>query len=176
LKNTPSLKRLSLGCGAISLESLEIIHQSAPYLESLVIQNLSVNISEIGDTIEPATFVTECTFKNISVSTFKIRIDLLIYIRKKYPGLSKLIYNVKDSDKANRDRTKLNNCGWIPLFQDLGSQLKTFGTSDGSQSKNPFKELDYFGCRIKNLKIWTLPKTHLAKLEQSQQVFFMYKR
>ncbi|KAI8882230.1 hypothetical protein K501DRAFT_273848 [Backusella circina FSU 941] len=173
LKNAPALTRLSLGFGIIPLKYLEIIHQNTPYLKSLIIQNVSVDGPEINDMIEPATSVTECIFTNVNVGTFKMRIDLLVYILKKYPSLSKFIYNVKESEQTDRNIDKLNECGWNPLFQGLGPQLKTFGTCGGNHSEAPFQELDHFGCRIENMKIWTLPITHLDKLAQSHQALYI---
>lgn len=170
LKNAPALTRLSLGCGMISLKNLEIIHQNTPHLRSLVVQNLSVENSEIGDKIEPATLVTECVFTNINAGLFKMRIDLLLYIIEKYPSLSKFVFDVTDRGAVDEDMVKLNENGWLALFQSIGYQLKTFGICDGYYVDDLFKELDKFDCRIEKLKLWTVPSAHLAELAQSQQI------
>ncbi|KAI8882219.1 hypothetical protein K501DRAFT_316166 [Backusella circina FSU 941] len=173
LKNAPALMKLSLGCGMISLKNLEVIHQNTPYLRSLVVQNVSVDGSEIDDMIEPAILVTECIFTNVNVGIFKMRIDLLVYILKKYPSLSKFMYNVADCGTVVEDIVKLNENGWLPLFQSVGSQLQTFGICDGYFIDNLFKELDKFSCRIEKLKLWTIPSTQLVELAQSQQTLYI---
>lgn len=162
LGNAPALRRLSFWPTSISFSDLNTLHTSLTRLESLEILHAKIDSLGFDQPIEPATFVTECNFKDIGITAPK---NMLEYIYNKYPNTSHLTCCVKNVVQ----HTQLVD-GWIELFQNLGNRFKRIRYFDEAYSTNLFETLDTYQCRLDYLHLVYFKQASIQKIVDSNQV------
>jgi hypothetical protein len=170
LKNAPALRNLTIGFDIIGLNDLEQIHTNAPFLHSIKVISMLLDDFDSVNQITPASWISECTFDDIPVTSMETETALLEYITKKYPNLSKLTYNVEYARMSDIDRSGLYRYGWSPLFRSLGPDLKELCIGQANRVTNLFETLDTFGAHLTCLTLRSkLSRSALDSLAQSKQ-------
>jgi hypothetical protein len=103
------------------------------------------------------------------------RIDLLVYVSKKYPNLTEFIFKNDNSRLDTSDIENLLKYAWTPFSKNLGPQLNKLCLDNRAQMNNLFETIDGFGCKIEHLEITNLAYSALAKIAESHQVHYIQK-
>ncbi|KAI8886578.1 hypothetical protein K501DRAFT_331192 [Backusella circina FSU 941] len=171
LINAPALKHLAIHNLELDFDSLEIIHSSLSDLKTLSLTGVDFPISFFPRPITPAISITECTIDLNNVRVTENRIDLLVYIRKKYPNLHKLSYHIDQFIVSDDEVKPLYNMGWIPLFMKFGPQLGTLSLDNNGFGDDLFPTLATFSCSIHHLQVNFITQASLTKLSKSLHSF-----
>jgi hypothetical protein len=117
-KNIPSLTTLDLTGLNADFNTLETIHNSLPKLESFKIYRCRFSDSVFRqENITPAMPMTTCVYDlaKIRPNTIETRLQLLKYMRRKYPNLTAFTFR-GNQITTGADMKELNDPGWKPLL------------------------------------------------------------
>ncbi|KAI8882492.1 hypothetical protein K501DRAFT_334032 [Backusella circina FSU 941] len=150
--NMQNLTTLVLNHLDVSFKVLDNMHDNLTQLVSLSLQHGTLTGSPLNlEKIQPANSVTECSFQLhiVRPDTNATRLNLLKYIRDKYPNMSSLSHDVKRlDDETEDDIEEINTHGWHPLFRQLGPQLKKVFFANYSYNSGLLGILDQCDCQI----------------------------
>jgi hypothetical protein len=93
LRNAPALEYLNITPGGVvMLSTLEAIHENAPSLKYLMIRTLSLGGSDLDYEVSPVPLITTFETEQLEQTFINAEYDLLDYIDKKYPNVTRLDY------------------------------------------------------------------------------------
>jgi hypothetical protein len=165
LKNTPVLTELRIGKCNISIADMDILHETAPLLQSLYINDANIDTDNARSLQSSSSVVLN--FKPvISMTTFSFSfhrennrprdvVDFFRVIRKRYTNLKKFEFNYIDESRENRGDEKLTLYKDIlqPFIQELGSSLKELSAFAIHDTQDLYKKLGEAKCQVQNLNI-----------------------
>jgi hypothetical protein len=169
LGNAPALTDLVLTDMTITFEDMDLLHEALPKLESLGLEVKSLTSTRLPSDISPATLITSFSFTAIGFVPVCRQAEWVDYIRHKYTKLTEFNYIFNPSGYYLTDGGERYREWFRPLFQQLGSQLKTLLLDAKRIPMNLFEILDNAGCQIQHLTLRSITPRFLDQLEKSNQ-------
>jgi hypothetical protein len=171
LASAPYLEKLKIANLRVTIDDLDSLHISLPYLQSLWLQAPQLRGGRPSTMVLPAASLRVLKVESLDVFFIQTQIALLQYASEKYTNLKELSYSSACFDFREEEMRILCRNGWIPLFMALGSGLKSVCIDSNGLPANIYQILDGVGCHLDGLYLEesTLRET-LEGFKQSRQI------
>ncbi|KAI8881457.1 hypothetical protein K501DRAFT_334707 [Backusella circina FSU 941] len=171
LTSAPYLEKLKIANLRVTIDDLELLHASLPYLQSLWLQAPQLRGNRLSTVVLPATSLKVLKVESSDVFFIQTQIAFLQYVSEKYTNLKELSYSSACFDFREDEMNTLCRNGWMPLFMTLGSRLKSVNIDSNGLPVNIYQILDRVGCHLDRLYLEesSLRET-LEGLKQSRQI------
>ncbi|KAI8881474.1 hypothetical protein K501DRAFT_274632 [Backusella circina FSU 941] len=175
LTNMPALKNLSIYNGTLNYNDLDIIHVDVPQLESFILFHTGFDTVELNEPIEnPATSLAHFSLKGSFTTENSTKLNILTYIAKKYPNMSRLELGMRFDFTDPAPGDKMMDHAWCRVFQILGPRLRTLDLYFGSKGGGKlFRVLDECHCQIQHFVTPCTPPEIVKGLIYSHQVHYI---
>lgn len=159
LVNAPALETLQVTRYTFTLNDLNKLGFVLPRMKSISFIDCTLSDTKMtSPIIEPATSVTSLLLEGLQmdVRPLEIEAEFLMYVSKKYPKLSRIVY--VDKNDYYHMPTEVNNrfrTAWLAIFSALNSHLRTLKFQRMEIGLNVCGLLDIANCRVEKLHVYS---------------------